>query len=158
MQLRLDPEHRLLAGVIVASLSGLLLGAAMHPTLQGADENGGPQMLIAGGGPRSDPASGPDTRWANYPGRLPDYVVGADWVRAQAQPAMTVASVEDPAPDRPEGGQDAVEERPVVYAPPVERDTEQPARALYPSIDGNRAYPSDDGEPGAEAPDDAPAS
>lgn len=159
MQLRLDPEHRLLAGVLVASLSGLLLGAAMHPTLQGADENGGPRMLIAGGGPRGDAASGSDASWSNYPGRLPDYVVGTDWLRARAEPALTVASIYDIAPDLPDESQDTVEQHPVAYAT-AERDNEQPARPLYPSIDGNRAYPSDahtsdEGDP--EAEDDEPA-
>ncbi len=75
------------AGAGVALAAGLTLGAAMRPDLAADDRPAGLQILDGGAGAR---ASGPfddgaaAVAYANYHGKLPDYVLGTDAKRFQA--------------------------------------------------------------------------
>jgi hypothetical protein len=83
----------LVQGVAVVAVAGLLMGAVAHPNLSVGKEAEGPQMLMAGGGPRgvqliSDPGVGA------YAGRVPEYVIGTDWTRPKAEPAWWASEPE----------------------------------------------------------------
>jgi hypothetical protein len=88
-------------GVSVATIAGLLAGAAMHPVLRLPGAAEGPQML----GPESARRSGDyGAELTSYNGPPPDYVIGTDWLPkpyagefAEAQPEPAY----DPTPTAP---------------------------------------------------------
>lgn len=135
-------------GVAVAAVAGVLMGAALKPTLALADI-GGPQQLLAGGGERFETAAY-DEGTAAYEGVLPDYVVGADWVKAR-QPQVSPARYAEPKPTaqapEPEPEYEVVvydspDDLPARVIPAAWRDeVEAPPR--YPSEVGNMPTESD---------------
>jgi hypothetical protein len=110
----------LFSGVAVAAAVGLLMGGVMQPDLRGSEEAEGPQILLAGGGPRSETGGG-STYLAAYQGKVPDYVVGTDWTKPAA-PAVY--------PEIP------LEAETVVYT--SEADLDPPARVPAPLADEPR--------------------
>ena len=125
-----DDLRRLSAGVAIASVAGLLMGAAMRPDLDEHDA-AGPQMLMGEAGARKvftayDPGVGA------YQGQLPDYVVGTDWARQQAVPQPREVPLED---------ETVVYEDPspveVAHTTYVDEPRPEPR---YPSMRGNGEY------------------
>ena len=80
----IDP--RAFYGIAAASAAGLLLGAVMQPTLRVSDGPEGPQSLGPVSAPRNY-ASDDRAAFASYRYGIPDYVIGADWLRPE-QPAF----------------------------------------------------------------------
>lgn len=151
-----------LIGAAAAAVAGILLGGAMHPNL--TEDFVAPQTLIPGGGPR-DVAYAADAGTARYNGRVPDYVVGTDWVRPQAA-APEVQEVALPAADRVTD--DSADRADLMAytahedAPPrmvrASLEPTEPPVADYPSSRGGRYYESN--LPAAPSPpgdDAAPA-
>ena len=97
--IRNEDLKSLLQGAAVVAIVGLLMGAVAHPNLRG-EGAAGPQIRMAGGGPRgvqtiSDPGVGV------YGGRLPEYVIGTDASRPRPEPSWgTAASQPEPQQDR----------------------------------------------------------
>jgi hypothetical protein len=142
----------LLQGVAGVAACGLMLGAAMHPTLNVGDKPGGPQMLLSGGGPRaSDGAT--DRGVGAYAGRTPEYVVGTDWSR----PPAPVYADTTPAP-APEDKSETVvftskDDPPVVEVTHTAWRDEPRPEPSYPSARGGAYYDADLPAP-PPAPDD----
>ncbi|PZQ60934.1 MAG: hypothetical protein DI570_13495 [Phenylobacterium zucineum] len=129
-------------GVAAAAVAGVLLGAALKPTLAVADV-GGPQQLLAGGGDRFQTAAY-DQGTATYEGVLPDYVVGTDWVKAR-QAQVSPAHYAEPAlmTREPEVAvYEAPGDLPTRVVPTTPQD-ELRTPTRYPSEAGNVTYPSD---------------
>lgn len=147
-----NPDARFVVhGVAAAAVAGLLMGAAMRPNLQD-QEIGGPQQLVGGGGPREAQAA-MDPGLARYDGRIPEYVVGTDYLKAQ-QPPMMAELDEAPSPPEPEVAvYTSPDELPVRVTPAAWQD-EPRAPTRYPSEAGNTPYESDLPAP-PEAPDDS---
>ena len=126
---------RLFGGVAVAAASGLLLGAAMQPNLD-VGEVEGPQMLLAGGGPRAAYTTA-DAGVGVYKDRIPDYVFGTDWTQPPAEAFPEQAA---PAADASVTDAAATEEPP---AEPVRHVAWREAPyepTVYPSMTGDTAY------------------
>jgi hypothetical protein len=110
------------------------MGAAMHPNLRGEATVEGPQMLLSGGGPRSD-GYALERGVGAYAYGVPDYVTGSDSTRpppelAEAAPAAgeteTVVFTADDAPSP-------------VHVIHAWRDEPREA-PVYPSTEGGVAY------------------
>lgn len=126
-----DDLKRMAAGVAVASISGLLMGAALQPELDERD-TAGPQILMGDGGPRRA-FTGADAGVGAYSGQLPEYVVGTDWTRAQAPPESEPADAEYAGDVMAFAAEDAGVQ--VVHNPHY---VEEPRPApRYPSMSGN---------------------
>ncbi|MEW5684178.1 MAG: hypothetical protein AB1942_04600 [Pseudomonadota bacterium] len=142
MRIELHPkEARTIGiGVATAAVAGVLLGAALKPTLAVADV-GGPQQLLAGGGDRFQTAAY-DQGTAAYEGVLPDYVVGTDWVKARQPPPAHYA--EPPLMTRePEVAvYETPQDLPTRVVPATWKD-ELRTPTRYPSEAGNVAYEAD---------------
>lgn len=76
-----DRDLKTLAqGASVVAAVGLLMGAALHPNLRGADELAGPRIQLPSAGERvANDVSDPGV--SVYRGRMPDYVTGSDMHR-----------------------------------------------------------------------------
>lgn len=74
----------LLQGVSVVAAAGLLMGAAAHPNLNVGKDVEGPQILMAGGGPRGVQSIS-DQGIGAYGGRIPEYVIGTDSTRPRIE-------------------------------------------------------------------------
>ena len=129
------PLKALFTGVGMAAVAGLLLGGMMKPNLRGDERPEGPQIFAGWSGVRSTGPFDPGATFADYQGRIPDYVVGTDW-----QAALTwrdeIAYEPAPAEDYydntpPEPPQDDARKR-----------WEEPPRAepVFPSVSGGVAY------------------
>ena len=82
----------------MALAAGLALGAAMRPDLASDDRPAGPQIFEGWAGTRSTgPFDDGAVAYASYAGKVPDYVVGTDAKRLQAQ-GWPVAAPAPPAP------------------------------------------------------------
>lgn len=131
----------LLAGVAVAAAAGLMMGAAMHPDLEEGKMTA-PQILLAGGGPRSD---GPafDAGVAAYRGRIPDHVIGTDTLKpAQHQVLADDDRAASEYADLGETGDVMAYEAPAQVRP-VRYQDEPREPTAYPSQRGNVALESD---------------
>lgn len=138
----------LLAGAGVALVAGLLMGAAAKPDLNGDDRPAGPQMLAGSGGARASGPFGDGATFANDGGQVPDYVLGTDWKKALAPPAIA-----EPAPT----AKLARNDDPLPDLPPTRSAYDEPPRwaPSYPSVQGGQtggagllppAHPGDDGQ------------
>ncbi len=151
-------DRRILAGVGVAAVAGLLLGGAMKPDLRADERPEGPQIFTGWSAARS---TGPfDDGWtlAYRDGQLPQYVTGSDWAPVAWReepvveaPAFEASAYADSAFDDPQ-----TTPTPTVWEPP-------PQRADYPSMTGGVAYGADPAhrpapafEPVADIDADAP--
>jgi hypothetical protein len=124
----------LFTGVATAAMAGLLLGGMMKPNLGGDDRPEGPQIFAGWSGVRSTGPFDPGMTFADYQGKVPDYVVGTDW---QAY-AWKDEIAYDPAPVR-DDYDNTPPEAPREYA---QMRWQEPARVepLYPSVSGGVAY------------------
>jgi len=90
------------AGAGLALMAGLLMGAAMKPELGADDRPAGPQIVAGSAGARAaGPFEDDAPTFAAYSGKIPDYVLGSDWTRLAAAPAVAPPArgeVEAPAP------------------------------------------------------------
>ena len=96
----------LYAGAGLALISGLLLGGVMKPELALDAPPAAPQSVRDGPSPQPAEPPGQDANLANYHGKLPDYVLGTDWLKATQISAA-------PTPPEP---------APVDYYEPPDRD------------------------------------
>ena len=128
-------------GASVVAAVGLMMGAALHPNLRGADELAGPRIQLPGAGQRAvDYVS--DLGVSVYRGRIPDYVTGSDANRPPPVLAATTAEpqdtgdvvvfTEEPAADPARMTQATWQDEP--RQPPV-----------YPSVSGGGRYEADPG-------------
>ncbi|WP_374468666.1 hypothetical protein [Phenylobacterium sp.] len=128
--------RKLLSGVGIAAVAGLLLGGAMKPDLRGDERPEGPQIFAGWSGARSTGPFDDGMTLTYWQGKLPDYVVGTDWKQAIAwQEAPEIIEAE------PYDGSafDVPEPEPAEYA--YARWEEPPAEAPhYPSMSGGVAY------------------
>lgn len=88
------------AGAGIALVAGLLLGAAMRPQLAIGELSPQPLGVWSGEleGAQPDPGLQDALAYSAYEGRLPDYVVGVDWLAASAPPPEPAApSADEPA-------------------------------------------------------------
>jgi hypothetical protein len=135
MQLTLSELKIPLTGAACALVAGLLLGSAMQPHL--ADAEGrpeGPQMFASWNGQSTGPFD-PGVTLANYPGKMPDYVMGSDWKKAMASPdeRVAVSAPREVVRDDDTSAPDAPALTRVAYEEPA-----APAHA-YPSLGGARS-------------------
>jgi hypothetical protein len=124
----------LFTGVATAAIAGLLLGGMMKPNLRGDERPQGPQIFTGWSGERSTGPFDPGMTFADYQGRVPDYVIGTDWQAFAWQDEVAY----EPAPTR-DFYEETAAEAPRAYA---EMRLEEPPRnePLYPSISGGVAY------------------
>ena len=132
------------AGAGLALTAGLLLGAAMKPDLAADDRPAGPQILAGRSGARAAGPFDDGLAFARYSGKVPDYVLGADWRKLVEAPAATPPEAEDVAPES-------------YYVSPLRDDPPEPQlqgseltragyenaaaeRVSFPSLDGEAAY------------------
>lgn len=109
MPVTLPPFTVPVTGAAVVLAAGLLLGNAMQPHLDAADERpAGPQMFADWAGVRSTGPFDSGTSFPSYPGKMPDYVLGTDWKKSMGWPVERAAvsapreAVGDDAPAAPE--------------------------------------------------------
>lgn len=74
----------LFAGAGFAVGLGLVIGAAMQPSLNVGEGPQGPQMLAGESGPRRAADQHPYAVYAAFPTTVPDYVIGSDWLKPPA--------------------------------------------------------------------------
>lgn len=118
----------LFLGMSVATVIGLSAGGAMKPVLE--DFVGGPQTQLAAAARRAAPAWREAGSWTSYNGDIPDYVIGTDWISANA--AMAAAEP-TPAPPEPEPQR----EPPEPFAQHVALEEAPPPPPRYPSAAGD---------------------
>lgn len=141
-----DQWRTLGVGAAGAMASGLLMGAAMQPTL-GLDKISGPQTLTAGGGPRQQ-YDGGEISVARYEGQVPEYVIGTDWTRPRQIP------VQDVSHDPGETVVFAADEPPEPVQVARARWREEPSEPVaYPSARGGVPYEAN--RPAPPPPPDA---
>ena len=124
----------LLIGAGVALTAGFLMGSAMKPDLLADHRPEGPQTFAGWNGESTGPFD-PGVSFAAYRGKVPDYVIGTDALRAsqpvayheevQAEPVEVAAN--DPMPQADDYTAIAYHEAP-------------PEPVTYPSLDGGTAY------------------
>ena len=123
----------LLGGVAIATAAGLLLGGAIKPNVN-ALVLGGPQILMPTGASHQVQERA-EVGVARYDGRVPEYVIGTDWIRP---PALQVAAVHEE--DRPAQGDV------IAYESPDEPQPAHATRVSYPEPQREPvSFPSDRG-------------
>ena len=75
-----DEVRIMAAGAAGALVLGLTLGAVMQPDLN--VDYLGPQVMTPVSGVRADNTFDPAVTFASYGAKVPDYVIGTDWVKA----------------------------------------------------------------------------
>lgn len=75
----------LFVGAAFAVGLGIIGGAAMYPNLRAEDGPRGPQMIAGESGQRASGEENPYAVYASYSERMPDYVIGSDWLKPPAQ-------------------------------------------------------------------------
>jgi hypothetical protein len=141
MRLTLSELRIPLSGAAVALAAGLLLGSAMQPHLDDGDGRpAGPQMFADWAGARSTGPFDPGTTFVNYPGKVPDYVVGSDWKKRMDWPDERAAVS---APREAVGEDEQVPgERVAVLTRTTYADSPAPAHD-YPSLVGGARSAAD---------------
>ncbi|HEX2816130.1 MAG TPA: hypothetical protein VHN39_07035 [Phenylobacterium sp.] len=128
-----------MSGAACALMAGMLMGSAMQPHLYDGDRPSGPQMFAEVAGARSTGPFDPGTSVVSYQGRMPDYVMGADWKKRMAWPderAAVSAPREVVRDDDPPPPERAVVSRAAYDEPP-------PLPHDYPSLVGGARSASD---------------
>jgi hypothetical protein len=129
---------RLFTGAGVAVVAGLLMGGAVQPRL--GDGIKAPQQEMAGGGTRTY-AIGGDTGVGGYPGQVPDYVIGTNYLNPPVVETQVLAYEERAEPTT---AYDAAEYAQTTEAvAPTRWEDEPREQPLYPSEQGNAFNPSD---------------
>lgn len=123
-------------GIAAASAVGLLVGAAMKPSLREIAGPDGPQMLSGVSGKRIYRNGYGEADWTSWTGPPPDYVIGTDWLRPPVYPEDEALVVDPEAY--------AYEEPPLeTYQPPAPpppyelADLERRERPRIPSLEGD---------------------
>jgi hypothetical protein len=80
------------AGAVAALAAGLLSGAAMRPDLTADDRPAGPQIFAEASPARPTGPFDDSPTWARYGGKVPDYVLGTDYVKLAGQAAALPAA------------------------------------------------------------------
>jgi len=126
----------LFSGAAVAVLSGLILGGVMQPNLRADDRPAGPQILAGISAPRADRLHDLQASWAAYRDRVPDHVIGTDWLRPREQYAVLAYEERSAAPSEETVVFTAEDEAPELEV--AARWEEPPREPLsYPSMSGN---------------------
>lgn len=118
-------------GMAIATVAGLVLGGAFKPVLRESSDIDGPQILAGVSGVRTPPGYDQATDWTSQDGRLPDYVIGADWI-ARPDTPYAAEPVPEPEPDRVRPPR----EEPVRF-PVVNYQEEPTPPPNYPSLGGD---------------------
>jgi hypothetical protein len=119
----------LFLGLSVATVMGLSAGGALKPVT--TDFQGGPQSLSPLSAHRAQRVFDETASWTGYGGRIPDYVIGTDWI----VPDMSLAAAAlNPEPEPPAPAA-KTPERVVVEIAEVEEPPAPPTR--YPSTGGD---------------------
>jgi hypothetical protein len=137
-----------LSGAACALMAGMLMGSAMQPHLYAGDRPSGPQMFAEAPGGRSTGPFDPGTSFVGYQGRMPDYVMGADWKKRMAWPderAAVSAPRELVRDDAPPPREPAVYAR-TIYEEPPRPDQAYPSLGLQ-AVNAEAAANSDDATP-----------
>ena len=126
----------LFGGAAVAVASGLILGGVMQPNLRADDRPEGPQILAGIAAPRADHLYDVGASWAAYRGRVPDHVIGTDWLKPREYAVLAYDERSEPAPEA-----DTVvftaEEAPAEPMEMAQRWEEPPREPVsYPSMSG----------------------
>ena len=131
---------KLVSGVGVAAVAGLLLGGAMKPNRRGDERPEGPQIFAGWSGARSTGPFDDGLTLAYWQGQIPDHVVGTDWKQSIAWREAPQVIEADPYADYSAFDDDAPE--PVQYA--MARWEEPPPEPVqFPSLAGGAAYGPD---------------
>lgn len=117
----------LFLGLGVATVIGISAGQSLRPTL--SDFEGGAQMLAPAAGHRVQRVIDGAASWTSYGNRIPDYVIGTDWI----MPDMAAAEFAEPPPPPPEP---KPEPQPIAHTPPPYKEEPQPP-PRYPSMGGD---------------------
>lgn len=150
----MDLDQRLLipplVGAAVALTLGLSLGGSMQPDLI-FGRPGGPQMLSGLSGERAPGPMDMSAGFVSYSGRVPDYVIGTDVIRALEPQPMRSEQVDvvqqDTPAELPRYQAVSAEDH---AAPAVETAalaTAQDEEPAYPSMAGGRFYGPAPGTP-----------
>jgi hypothetical protein len=133
--------RKLLSGVGIAAVAGLLLGGAMKPDLRAEERPEGPQIIAGWSGARSTGPFDDGMTLTYWQGETPDYVVGTDWRQAMAWQESPEIIESEPWD---ESAFDAAEPapEPARYAMATWEEPAAPA-PNYPSMDGGVAYGAD---------------
>ena len=83
--LRNQDLKTLFVGSVFAVALGLVGGAAMEPNLRFEAGPKGPQIIAGDSGPRASREEDPNAAYASYADKMPDYVIGSDWVKPVPQ-------------------------------------------------------------------------
>jgi hypothetical protein len=130
--------RKLISGVGLAAVAGLLLGGAMRPDLRGDERPEGPQIFAGWSGVRSTGPFDDGMTIAYADGQLPNYLVGSDWKQSVAwRDAPQV--IEAPPHDYSAFDDAEPEPEPVDYAMNGWQESAV-APAPYPSMAGGVAY------------------
>ena len=159
--------RRLYAGVAAAAVAGLACGALMYPDLRGPGDAEGAQLLAGTSGARSY-ADLQSANWAGYQGKVPDYVVGTDYLYPP-QPAAYVSEPDDAGetsyadvmayeapPEEAEPPSAYAAEAHAAVAVHVGAQDEESALVSYPSVSGGVPYGVDLPPPPEPPRDDTP--
>ncbi len=141
-------DMRILAGVGVAAVAGLLLGGAMKPDLRADERPEGPQIFT---GWSADRSTGPfDDGWtlAYRDGQLPQYVTGSDYtpVAWREDPAAEASGFETSA------FEGSVYDTPTAAFPSESWQDSVREPVLYPSMSGGVAYDASARAPASPEP------
>jgi hypothetical protein len=79
--IRSEDLKSLFTGAAFVAVAGLAAGGLMYPDLRGPTEAEGPQLHAGVSGPRSAYQGGMTATWASYDGKVPDYVIGTQWLQ-----------------------------------------------------------------------------
>lgn len=131
---------RLFGGAALATAAGLVMGLSLYPNLD-EDEVGGPQILMNGGGPRSD-APATYASVADYGARVPDYVIGTDSLKPPQYRVLAYSDRAEPEYAHLDEASGVMAYEAPEVSPANWRD--EPAEpSAYPSQRGNVALESD---------------
>lgn len=119
----------LFLGLGVATMIGLSAGQTMKPVL--SDFEGGAQMLGPASGHRVQRVIDGAANWTSYGDKIPDYVIGTDWIL----PDMAAAEYAEPPPPPPPPEPKA-EPQPIAHATVAYQEEPQPP-PRYPSEGGD---------------------
>lgn len=134
----------------MAAAAGLLLGAAARPNLAADERPEGPQIIAGGADVRSTGPFDDGATYANYKGKLPDYVLGTDWKKAVAPAPPPREPREQRLAQNDDALPEVVEYTHPDYSHPAYDEPPRPAPA-YPSLQGGVQAPMSDpvyGDPG----------
>ena len=151
--IRNEDLRSLFTGAAMVAVAGLAAGGLMYPDLRGPADAEGPQLQAGVSGARTQHYGEMTASWAAYDGRVPDYVIGTQWLQPPQHPEYVEAEAEEIPP----------QEETVVYTAAtgdtteaVEAGWQEPPRepVTYPSTNGGVPYGADLPKPPPPPEDD----